>query len=96
MSGGERSALSLAYQLALNKVNNTKHQDVKTKDLLILDEPTDGFSEQQVNKMQGVFDTLNMKQMIIIFHESTLDSFLSQIFNFKKNNHQTKVTIENI
>ena len=96
LSGGERSALSLAYRLALNKVINTKHQDVKTKDLLILDEPTDGFSEQQVNKMQGVFDTLNMKQMIIISHERTLDSFVSKIFNFKKFNHQTKVTLEDV
>ena len=96
LSGGEKSALSLAYRLALNKVINTKHQDVKTKDLLILDEPTDGFSEAQVNKMQEVFDTLNMKQMIIISHERTLDSFVSQVFNFKKSNHQTKVTVENI
>jgi len=30
LSRGERSALSLAYRLALNKVINTKHQDVKT------------------------------------------------------------------
>jgi exonuclease SbcC len=96
LSGGERSALSLAYRLALNKVINTKHQDVKTKDLLILDEPTEGFSEQQVNKMQGVFDTLNVKQMIIISHERTLDSLVSRTFNFKKTNHQTKVTIENL
>lgn len=94
LSGGERSALSLAYRLALNKVINTKHQDVKTRDLLILDEPTDGFSEQQVNKMQDVFDTLDMKQMIIISHERTLDSFVSQVFNFKKTNHQTHITIE--
>ena len=96
LSGGERSALSLAYRLALNKVINIKHQDVKTKDLLILDEPTEGFSEQQVNKMQGVFDTLNMNQMIIISHERTLDSFVSSIFNFKKINHQTKVTMEDV
>jgi exonuclease SbcC len=95
LSGGEKSALSLAYRLALNKVINTKHQDVKTKDLLILDEPTDGFSEQQVNKMQGVFETLNMKQMIIISHERTLDSFVSKIFSFKKLNHQTKIFVEN-
>ncbi len=96
LSGGERSALSLAYRLALNKVINTKHQDVKTKDLLILDEPTEGFSEQQVKKMQSVFDSLDVNQMIIISHEKTLDSFVSKIFEFKKVNHQTKVTIKNI
>lgn len=94
MSGGEKSALSLAYRLALNKVINTKHQDVKTKDLLILDEPTDGFSEQQVNKMQDVFDRLNTRQMIISSHERTLDSFVSDIFNFTKVNHKTSVKRE--
>lgn len=91
LSGGEKSALSLAYRLALNKVINTKFQEVKTKDLLILDEPTDGFSEQQVNKMQEVFEKLNTRQMIIISHERTLDSFVTDIFTFKKENHQTKV-----
>lgn len=94
MSGGEQSALALAYRLALNKVINMKFQDVKTKDLLILDEPTDGFSEQQVIKMQEVFEKLNMKQMIIISHERTLDSFVTDIYNFKKTNHQTKVIQE--
>ncbi len=59
MSGGEKSALSLAYRLALNQTINSKHPDVKTRDLLILDEPTDGFSEAQVNKMQDVFGKLN-------------------------------------
>jgi exonuclease SbcC len=91
MSGGEKSALSLAYRLALNKVINTKHQDVKTKDLLILDEPTDGFSDEQVRKMQDLFDNLNMGQLIVISHERTLDSFVTNILNFKKTNHKTKL-----
>ncbi len=91
MSGGEKSALSLAYRLALNKVILTKHPDVKTRDLLILDEPTDGFSEAQVSKMQDILDNLNMKQMIIISHERTLDSFVADIYEFKKLNHSTKV-----
>ncbi len=89
LSGGEKSALSLAYRLALNKVITAKHQDVKSKDLLILDEPTDGFSEQQVNRMQEIFDKLDTRQMIIISHERTLDSFVTDIFNFKKVNHKT-------
>ncbi|MFX0030462.1 MAG: AAA family ATPase, partial [Candidatus Hermodarchaeota archaeon] len=54
LSGGEKSALSLAYRLALNKIINERYQEVKTKDLLILDEPTDGFSQQQINRMQSI------------------------------------------
>ncbi len=94
MSGGEKSALSLAYQLALNKVINTKYQEVKTKDLLILDEPIDGFSQQQINKMQDIFEKLDTKQMIIISRERTLDSFVTDILNFKKVNHITQVDRE--
>ncbi len=94
MSGGEKSALSLAYRLALNQIINLKHPNVKTRDLLILDEPTDGFSEAQVNKMQEVFNKLNTKQLIIISHERTLDSFVSDIFNFTKTHHVTRVMRE--
>lgn len=32
LSGGEKSALSLAYRLALNKIINERYKDVKTKD----------------------------------------------------------------
>lgn len=94
LSGGERSALSLAYRLALNKIINERYQEVKTKDLLILDEPTDGFSQEQINKMQDIFEKLNTTQMIIISHERNLDSFVTDIFNFKKERHETKVKRE--
>ncbi len=94
LSGGEKSALSLAYRLALNKIINERYQEVKTKDLLILDEPTDGFSQDQINKMQEILEKLNTAQMIIISHERNLDSFVTDIFNFTKENHITKVRKE--
>jgi len=84
----------LAYRLALNKIINERYQEVKTKDLLILDEPTDGFSQEQINKMQEIFEKLNTAQMIIISHERNLDSFVTDIFNFRKENHITKVKKE--
>ena len=84
----------LLIALTIIKIINERYQDVKAKDLLILDEPTDGFSQQQVNRMQEIFDTLNTAQMIIISHERTLDSFITDIFTFKKGNHQTKVVKE--
>ena len=96
LSGGEKSALSLAYRLALNKIINERHQEIKTKDLLILDEPTDGFSQEQINRMQDIFEKLNTAQMIIISHDRNLDSFVTDIFNFKKENHVTKVKRETV
>jgi len=94
MSGGEKSALALAYRLALDKVIVEKYPDVKTRDLIILDEPTDGFSSEQTNRMQAVFQRLGMAQMIIISHERTLDSFVSDIFTFTKKNHKTTIKKE--
>ncbi len=94
LSGGEKSALSLAYRLALNKIINERYQEVKTKDLLILDEPTDGFSQEQINKMQDIFENLNTAQMIIISHDRNLDSFVTDIFHFKKENHITEIKKE--
>ena len=96
LSGGEKSALSLAYRLALDKIINEKYQEVKTKDLLILDEPTDGFSQEQINKMQDIFEKLNTTQMFIISHDKNLDSFVTDIYNFQKINHQTKVKREQV
>ena len=96
LSGGEKSAISLAYRLGLTKIINERYQDVKTKDLLILDEPTDGFSQQQVNRMQEIFNSLNTSQMIIISHERALDSFVTDIYTFKKSNHLTKVQRESM
>jgi exonuclease SbcC len=72
LSGGEKSGLSLAYRLALNKIINERYQEVKTKDLLILDEPTDGFSQEQINRMQPIFEKLDTSQMIIISHDRNL------------------------
>ncbi len=94
LSGGEKSALALAYRLALNKIINEKYQEVKTKDLLILDEPTDGFSVEQVNRMQIVFERLGIPQIIIISHERNLDSFVSDIITFTKKNHETTIKME--
>ncbi|MFX1589046.1 MAG: SMC family ATPase, partial [Promethearchaeota archaeon] len=96
LSGGEKSALSLAYRLALDKIINERYREVKTKDLLILDEPTDGFSQEQINKMQDIFEKLNTTQMFIISHDRNLDSFVTDIYNFQKINHQTKVKREQV
>ena len=96
LSGGEKSALSLAYRLALNKVIISKYEKAKTNDLLILDEPTDGFSQKQVNKMQDILSRLDIEQMIIISHERTLDSFVTDIYNFEKVNHKTKILPERL
>jgi exonuclease SbcC len=57
---------------------------LKTKGLLILDEPTDGFSDQQLDKMRDVLQQLNVNQLIIVSHEQKMESFVENIIKFKK------------
>ena len=84
VSGGERTAVALAYRLSLNQTINSFLSRMKTKDIVILDEPTDGFSEQQLDKMRDVLNQLNVKQLIIVSHEAKIESFVQNIIKFKK------------
>lgn len=91
LSGGERTACALAYRLALNKVVNDVFNESRTKDLLILDEPTDGFSEQQLDKMRDVLDQLNLKQILIVSHEPKMESFVDNVIKIQKQGHISRV-----
>ena len=84
LSGGERTAIALAYRLSLNQVINSLLSKIKTRDLVILDEPTDGFSEQQLDKMRDVLQQLNVKQLIIVSHEQKMEGFVENVIKFKK------------
>jgi len=91
LSGGERTAIALAYRLALNQVINSFLSKIKTRDLVILDEPTDGFSESQLDKMRGVLEELNVSQLIIVSHEQKIESFVQNVIRFKKENGKSMI-----
>ncbi len=95
LSGGERTAVALAYRLALNQVINSLMSKIKTQDLVVLDEPTDGFSEQQLDKMRDVLQQLNVKQLIIVSHEQKIEGFVENVIRFKKQNGITRVENSN-
>jgi exonuclease SbcC len=91
LSGGERTAIALAYRLALNQVINSMISKIKTRDLVILDEPTDGFSEQQLDKMRNVLDQLKVKQLIIVSHEQKIEGFVENVIKLKKENGVSQI-----
>jgi len=91
LSGGEKTAAALSYRLALNQVINNLMSDIKTRDLLILDEPTDGFSDEQLDRMKLVLDELNIKQVVIVSHESKIESFVDNVIKLEKVEHVSKV-----
>ncbi|MBS3090265.1 AAA family ATPase [Candidatus Pacearchaeota archaeon] len=91
LSGGERTAVALAYRLALNQVINSFISKIRTREILILDEPTDGFSSEQLDKMRDVLIELNVKQLILVSHEFKIESFVENIIRFRKHDGITSV-----
>ena len=91
LSGGEKTSVALAYRLSLNQILNNLSGEIKTKDLLILDEPTDGFSTEQLDRIRIVLDELNMKQIIIVSHEAKIESFVDKVLKFNKKDHISEV-----
>ncbi len=85
LSGGERTAAALAYRLALNQTINSVLSQIRTKDIVILDEPTDGFSEAQIDKIRDVLEELQVKQLIIVSHEQKIESFVDNVIRLRKN-----------
>ncbi|MBS3131071.1 AAA family ATPase [Candidatus Woesearchaeota archaeon] len=91
LSGGERTAVALSYRLALNKVINDIVSGIKTKDLIILDEPTEGFSYEQLDRMRAVLGQLDMNQIIIVSHESKVESFVDNVIRVGKHEHESAI-----
>lgn len=89
LSGGEKTAVALAYRLALNKVLNDYFSTLHTKGLLILDEPTDGFSSEQVDRLREVFDELGVKQLILVSHEPRLESVADKVIRVQKQHQES-------
>ncbi len=91
LSGGERTACALAYRLALNKTINSLISAIATKDLLILDEPTDGFSAEQLDRMRDVLDQLQLRQIVVVSHEQKIESFADRIIRVSKTEHTSQI-----
>ncbi len=90
LSGGERTSMALAYRFALNAVIR---EDVSAQpELIILDEPTDGFSRDQVYKMRGLLDELGSRQVILVSHEKELESMADHTFNVTKENGVSRIS----
>jgi DNA repair protein SbcC/Rad50 len=84
LSGGERTSMALAYRFALNSV--VRESVASRPELVILDEPTDGFSKEQVYKMRGLLDELDSRQVILVSHERELEPMADHIFRVEKKN----------
>ena len=91
LSGGERTAVALAYRLALNQTINSVLSKIKTKDLVILDEPTDGFSEAQIDKIRDVLEELKIGQLIVVSHEQKIEGFVDSVLRLNKSSGVSEI-----
>lgn len=90
LSGGEKTSVALAYRLALNNIVQKVSTSMKSN-LLILDEPTDGFSKEQLFKVRDILNELDCPQIIIVSHERELESFADNVFKVEKVDGISKV-----
>jgi exonuclease SbcC len=90
LSGGEKTSVALAYRLALNMMVK-KACNALNSNLLILDEPTDGFSHEQLNRLRDVLEDLNCEQVILVSHEKQLEGFVDRVYRITKDNNISKV-----
>ena len=91
LSGGEKTAVALAYRLALNRVINSMIETIKTRDMMILDEPTDGFSSEQLDRIRDIIAELQLKQIILVSHEPKIDTFVDNVIKVYKEEHVSKI-----
>jgi len=91
LSGGEKTSVALAYRLSLNKVINDFMSSIKTRDLIILDEPTEGFSSEQLDRVRDVLHQTKVRQVIIVSHEAKMEGFVDNIIRIKKEGHESRV-----
>ncbi len=82
LSGGERTSLALAFRLALATV--VRSLGSVRLATLILDEPTDGFSSEQVVRMGELLEELAIPQVIVVSHEAQLASIADRVVRVRK------------
>jgi DNA repair protein SbcC/Rad50 len=82
LSGGERTALALAYRLALGRT--VRDAGRLTLETLILDEPTEGFSQEQTLRMGDLLEELRLSQVILVSHERQLEGVADRVVRIRK------------
>ncbi len=89
LSGGERTSVALAYRLAFNTM--IKEQLGLESNLLVLDEPTTGFSREQLTHLKDVLEKTNADQIIIVSHENEIANLAELEYTVQKEDGVSRV-----
>ena len=90
LSGGEKTSIALAYRLTLNLL--VRDADSIKSNLLILDEPTDGFSKDQLDKVRQILNCMESEQIILVSHERDLETCADHVFQVSKDAGVSRVS----
>ncbi|MXY60765.1 MAG: hypothetical protein F4Y82_01435 [Cenarchaeum sp. SB0665_bin_23] len=66
-------------------------RSVEGMDISILDEPTEGFSRQQMHAFKDVLHELKVSQCIIVSHENEMEGMVHNIHQVAKQNGLTMI-----
>jgi exonuclease SbcC len=91
LSGGEKSSLAIAYRLGLKKIIESNLDSKQKLSLLILDEPTDGFSNEQIDRLGNILKDTKLKQIILVSHDEKIESIADRVLHIEKTNHVSKI-----
>ncbi|MGI0128602.1 MAG: hypothetical protein ACREEC_00345, partial [Thermoplasmata archaeon] len=82
LSGGERTSLALAFRLALAQV--VRSLGNLRLETIVLDEPTDGFSPEQVVRMGELLEEIALPQVVLVSHEDALGAIADRVVRVEK------------
>ena len=89
LSGGEKSSLAVAYKLALKKTIESFFPQQHYLDVLLLDEPTDGFSAEQIQRLGELLKGLCVSQIIMVSHDEAIESIAEHLISVEKRHHNS-------
>lgn len=92
LSGGEKSSLAIAYRLGLKKIIEDNLGREQKLNILILDEPTDGFSNEQIDRLGNILKESNLKQILLVSHDEKIESISDEIIHIEKVNHISTIS----
>ncbi len=91
MSGGEKTSVALTYRLALADIA-AQISDIKPSEMLILDEPTTGFDQEDVKALpEALRNIKTIPQIIIVTHEEELKNAADFKFEVSKEMGKSKI-----
>jgi exonuclease SbcC len=94
LSGGERTSLALAFRLSLAQV--VRSLGNLRLETILLDEPTDGFSPEQVVRMGELLDELGLPQVIIVSHEDELAGIADRVVRVEKVDGASTIAVASV